>query len=71
MQTFLPRAVLLANLLVLSTLGSLVGWGCSCRPEGGPQAPGMGPMLDELRLQPLTGNARPVSLADLRGRSCC
>jgi thiol-disulfide isomerase/thioredoxin len=28
----------------------------------------MRPVLDELRLQPLTGDARPVSLADLRGR---
>ncbi len=65
MQTFRPRAVLLAKLFGLATLGSLVGWGCSCRPE---QPQGAGPMLDELRLQPLTGNARPVSLADLRGR---
>ena len=67
MQTFLPRTIRLAGLLGLSAFGAMFCWGCGRGAPAPQQAPGIGVPLAELRLQPLSGDGPPVSLADLRG----
>ena len=67
MKTFLSRTSRLAGLLGLAMLAAMLCWGCGRRAPAPQQLPGIGSPLAELRLQPLTGDARPLSLADLRG----
>ena len=67
MRTFLPRTIRPAGLLLLAMLAAILCGGCGRWGPAPQQGPGVGSPLGELRLQPLTGEARPLSLADLRG----
>jgi thiol-disulfide isomerase/thioredoxin len=69
MRTFLSQTNRPAALLAMIVAAALLCGGCSCRPLGGPQQPrGIGAPLGQLKLQPLTGDGRPVRLADLRDK---
>ncbi len=68
MRTFLPRANRLASLAGLVMAAALICWGCTRRPAPVPVPPrGVGLPLGQLKLQPLAGDAPPVSLSSLRG----